>query len=222
MSFALTICLIMLLHGASAKSVTVVDGGKSTVIQTRTSDVSALFKEAGITVGPNDRLSASLTSSVEDGTRVVIDRAMSVQLVADGKKETKYTTVRTVGDLLRDEGIALSAEDKVTPALTAKIDEGLQVKVVRVKREVVTTEHPMAYKVIKTADQSLLVGKTKVVQTGKQGLLVKKVRTRLRRRQARRRATDLQIARSADRAASRSRRREEKGGRRIACFQQIG
>lgn len=174
LSFALTICLIMLLHGASAKSVTVVDGGKSTVIQTRTSDVSALFKEAGITVGPNDRLSASLTSSVEDGTRVVIDRAMSVQLVADGKKETKYTTVRTVGDLLRDEGIALSAEDKVTPALTAKIDEGLQVKVVRVKREVVTTEHPMAYKVIKTADQSLLVGKTKVVQTGKQGLLVKK------------------------------------------------
>ncbi|MDG0795281.1 ubiquitin-like domain-containing protein [Cohnella ginsengisoli] len=174
LSFALTICLIMLLHGASAKSVTVVDGGKSTVIQTRTSDVSALFKEAGITVGPNDQLSAALTSSVEDGTRVVIDRAMSVQLVADGKKETKYTTLKTVGDLLKNEGITLSAEDKVTPALTAKIDEGLQIKVVRVKREVVTTEHPLAYKVVKTADQNLLVGKTKVVQTGKQGLLVKK------------------------------------------------
>ncbi|MFD2332426.1 ubiquitin-like domain-containing protein [Cohnella sp. GCM10020058] len=174
LSFALTICLIMLLHGASAKSVTVVDGGKSTVIQTRTSDVSALLKEIGITVGPNDRLSAALTSSVEDGTRVVIDRAMSVQLVADGKKETKYTTVKTVGDLLQNEGITLSAEDKVTPALTSKIDEGLQVKVVRVTREVVTTEHPMAYKVVKTADQNLLVGKTKVMQTGKQGLLVKK------------------------------------------------
>ncbi|MDI4649431.1 3D domain-containing protein [Cohnella hashimotonis] len=174
LSFALTICLIMLLHGASAKSVTVVDGGKSTVIQTRTSDVSALLKEMGITVGPNDRLSSALTSSVEDGTRVVIDRAMSVQLVADGKKETKYTTVKTVGDLLKNEGIALSAEDKVTPALTSKIDEGLQVKVVRVTREVVTTEHPMAYKVVKTADKNLLVGKTKVVQTGKQGLLVKK------------------------------------------------
>ncbi|MEK0317855.1 ubiquitin-like domain-containing protein [Cohnella sp. 56] len=174
MSFALTICLIMLLHGASAKSVTVVDGGKSTVIQTRTTDVSALLKEQSITVGPNDQLSAALTSSVEDGTRVVIDRAIGIQLVADGKIETKYTTVDTVGDLLKAEGIALSPEDKVTPAVSARIDEGTQIKIVRVKREVVTTEHPLEYKVVKTQDKTMLEGKQKVVQTGQRGLLVKK------------------------------------------------
>lgn len=174
LSFALTICLIMLLHGASAKSVTVVDGGKSTVIQTRTTDVSALLKEQSITVGPNDQLSAALTSSVEDGTRVVIDRAIGIQLVADGKIETKYTTVDTVGDLLKAEGIALSPEDKVTPAVSARIDEGTQIKIVRVKREVVTTEHPLEYKVVKTQDKTMLEGKQKVVQTGQRGLLVKK------------------------------------------------
>ncbi|MCC3377008.1 3D domain-containing protein [Cohnella sp. REN36] len=173
LSFALTICLIMLLHGASAMSVTVVDGGKSTVIQTRTTDVKSLFEEQNITVGPNDELSQALTASLQDGSRIVIDRAVGVTLAADGKNELKYTTADTVQEALADLKVPLTGDDRVFPALSAPIEPGTTIKVVRVKKDIVATQHPVAYTVVKQKDPSLLEGQQKVVRTGKEGRLVK-------------------------------------------------
>ncbi|WP_246470097.1 3D domain-containing protein [Cohnella nanjingensis] len=173
LSFALTICLILLLHGASAMSVTVVDGGKSTVIQTRTTDVKSLFEEQNIKVGPNDDLSQALTASLQDGSRIVIDRAVGVKLAADGKSEIKYTTADTVQEALADLHVSVAAEDRVYPALGASVQDGTTIKIVRVKKDVVSTEHPVAYTIVKQPDNNLLEGKQKVVRTGKQGRLVK-------------------------------------------------
>lgn len=174
LSFAMTILFLMLLHGASAMKVTVVDGGTSTVFQTRTADVQSLFKERGIAVGPYDQLSQPLNADLNDGSTIVIDRASSITLIADGKNETKYTTEETVKDVLSSLNVKLDADDKIYPALDTPVYDGMKIRIVRVTKVTREAKYPVQFMVVEKKDGSLLLGKQKVVQTGKQGLVVKK------------------------------------------------
>jgi 3D (Asp-Asp-Asp) domain-containing protein len=49
------------------------------------------------------------------------------------------------------------------------------VKIVRVRTETIETEHPIAFTIVQKKDTDLTEGKQKVVKTGKQGVLVKKM-----------------------------------------------
>jgi len=174
LSFALTILFLMLLHGASAMSVTVVDGGKSTVIHTRSSDVRSLFQEHNIAVGPYDQLSPPLNADLGDGSTIVIDRAASVTLIADGKNAVQYTTEETVKDALSSLNVQLGARDKIYPAPDTPVYDGMKIRIVRVTKEVKEAKIPVQFTVVEKKDASLLQGKQKVVQTGKPGMIVKK------------------------------------------------
>ncbi|THF74472.1 3D domain-containing protein [Cohnella fermenti] len=173
LSFAMTILFLMLLHGASAMSVTVVDGGKSTVIQTRNSDVQSLLKEHSITVGPHDELSAPLATPLSDGSTIVIDRAAGVNLLADGKDVIEYTTEETVGDVLASLNLSLGADDRLYPSIDTKVYDGMKIRIIRVKKEVKEARLEVPFTIVEKNDNSLEVGTKKVVQTGKQGIVVK-------------------------------------------------
>jgi uncharacterized protein YabE (DUF348 family)/3D (Asp-Asp-Asp) domain-containing protein len=175
LSFALTILFLLLLHGVSAaKSVTVVDDGKSVVIHSHKGDVQSLLREQNISVRPYDRVSVPLTAKVEDGDRIVIDRAVPVTMQADGKTEVRFTTEDTVGDALQALGVKLSGEDRVTPSPDTPVSSGMAIRVIRVKREIVETQHPLTFAVAWKKDANLPQGQQKVVQTGKEGVLVKR------------------------------------------------
>lgn len=173
LSFAMTILFLMLLHGASAMSVTVVDGGKSTVIQTRNSDVQSLLEEHSISVGPYDELSAPLATPLSDGSTIVIDRAVGVTLLADGKNAVEYTTEETVKDVLTSKNLSLGTDDRIYPSLDTPVYEGMKIRIVRVKKERKEAQIEVPFTVVEKKDASMEAGMLKVVQTGKQGLVVK-------------------------------------------------
>jgi Uncharacterized protein conserved in bacteria len=173
LSFAMTILFLMLLHGASAMSVTVVDGGKTTVIQTRNSDVQSLLEEHSIAVGPHDELSTPLATPLSDGSTIVIDRAVGVTLLADGKNVVEYTTGETVKDVLHSKNLSLGPDDRIYPALDTQVYDGLKIRIVRVKKELKEAQIEVPFTVVEKKDGSLAAGTKKVVQTGKQGLVVK-------------------------------------------------
>lgn len=175
LSFAMITMYMSLLHSASAKSVTVVDGTNSSVIQTLKDDVSGLLDEQNIELGPYDRLSVPLAASLEEGSTVVIDRASSIVLQVDGKHIVKYTTAGTVGEALQELNVPLQNADRVTPAIDTPIQGGMKVAVVRVRSQIVETKQKIAFTVVKKADTKLEKGKQKVVTTGKEGVLVNKV-----------------------------------------------
>lgn len=174
LSFAMTILFLLLLHDASARSVTVVDGGKTTVIKTKVSDVRSLLSEHNIVIGPQDEISQPLDAKLEEGSTIAITRAARITLQADGKKEIRYTTADTVRDVLRAANITLSANDRVYPGPTTPITDGMTIQVLRVKKEIVETKHPVTFTIVEKKDGTLLEGKKKVVQSGREGLLVKK------------------------------------------------
>jgi uncharacterized protein YabE (DUF348 family) len=170
--FAITIMFVSLLEKAATKSITIIDNGLSSEFKTQSSYVQDLLAEQAIKVGPNDRLSVQLTDAVEDGTRIVIDRAKGITIKADGKEQVAYTTESTVGDAVQAMNITLNGEDRISPTLDTPLQEGMTVSVVRVRREVKQTQYPIAFTVVQKKNEELETGKQKVVTTGKNGLVV--------------------------------------------------
>jgi uncharacterized protein YabE (DUF348 family) len=170
--FAITIMFTSLLEKEATKSITFIDNGISSVLKTRTSDVLGFLEENAIQVGPHDRLSMLPTDPLEEGSQIVIDRAQEITVKADGKQEVIYTIEDTVGGVLKARNISLQAEDRITPALTSSLHKGMTVAIVRVRKEVTETKHPIAFKVVEQKNSELETGKQKVVTTGKAGLVV--------------------------------------------------
>ncbi|WP_206438450.1 3D domain-containing protein [Paenibacillus whitsoniae] len=172
-SIAMTFMFLVLLYGTATKSVSVVVNGQETVVHTKQWVLQRLLDEQAITVGEHDEVSVALTSRINAGDRIVIEQASPIQLTADGKTTTVYTTARTVESALQRFNLALGENDRVTPELTASLASGDSIKIVRVKKEMEEVTEPIAFQTEKKNDASLLKGKEQVVQEGKEGVLIK-------------------------------------------------
>ncbi|KIL34942.1 hypothetical protein SD71_16420 [Cohnella kolymensis] len=171
LSFAITVMFTSLLHRAAAKNVTLVDDGMTSVELTSTSNVLGFLEEQQIQVGPNDRISLLPTDPLKEGSQIVIDRAKSITIKADGKQQAAYTTEDSVGGVLKELRISLGGEDRISPSLDTPVTQGLNVAITRVRKEITETQHPIAFKVVKKQNEDLTAGKEKVVTTGKNGLV---------------------------------------------------
>lgn len=169
--FAMITMFVSLLPPAAAKNISIVDNGIASVIQTRNSELEDVLEEHKIQVGPYDRLSVS-TDELVEGSTIVIDRAKGITIKADGKSAGKHTTAKTVGEALTQAGYKLGSEDRVKPAASAPLTEGMNIVVTRVRTEVVETSHAVAFQVVEQKNAYLADGKKKVVKTGRQGQVV--------------------------------------------------
>ncbi len=175
LSFAVIVMFTSLLQDASAKSVTVKDGEKTVTYKTRSDSVQGFLEEQGIHVGPFDKVSMPLASSLDQSEQIVIERAKPIVIQTDGTDLVKYSAEPTVGKALAALSIPIGGQDRITPSPDAPLQEGLEVKITRVRTETVETKHPIAFTVVEKKDAELEAGKKKVVATGKQGVLVKKL-----------------------------------------------
>lgn len=77
-----------------------------------------------------------------DKMHIRVTRVMDVQITADGETKAYETSAQTVEDALEKCGVQLGEEDRVEPALTEKVKDGMEITVrrVEVKEEVQTEE----------------------------------------------------------------------------------
>jgi uncharacterized protein YabE (DUF348 family)/3D (Asp-Asp-Asp) domain-containing protein len=168
-SSALLFMFFMLLYGTATKSVSVVLDGKEIPVMTRESDLQHLLDEQAISVGEHDRVSTQLDASIKNGDVITIDTTSPIQLTADGKTKTLYTTGKTVESALKDLSIVLGNEDKVSPSLSSEVTDYAPIKVVRVKKEQENQTVSIAFATEQKSDSTLLKGKAKTLQEGKAG-----------------------------------------------------
>lgn len=167
------ICIVMAYaYGQASKTIQLVIDGKAKSVETRASAVNSLLDEQSIDLAPQDEISASPDSKLHDGDQIVIDRAVPITVMVDGKSQRHYTTVDTVKSAISELGVSVSEHDKVYPSLVTGITPDLKVRIVRVNKQTVKQSDAIPYSVVKTADPTLLVGKTKTVQAGSSGKVV--------------------------------------------------
>jgi uncharacterized protein YabE (DUF348 family)/3D (Asp-Asp-Asp) domain-containing protein len=168
-SSALLFMFFMLLYGTAIKSVSVVLDGKEIPVLTKESDLQHLLDEQAISVGEHDRVSTQLSATIKNGEKITIETTSPIQLTADGKTTTMYTTGKTVGSALQDLSIVLGNEDKVFPSLYSEVSDYAPIKVVRVKKEQENQTVAIAFATEQKSDSTLLKGKEKTIQEGKAG-----------------------------------------------------
>ncbi|WP_172832200.1 ubiquitin-like domain-containing protein [Nakamurella panacisegetis] len=148
-------------------------GRKMASVTSPATTVAALLAQQGIKIGPNERVSVPLNTVLSDGVQVTI-RTLPTVVIADGAKkaDSMVSELKTVGDLLKSEGIKVGKDDVVTPALGTQLKQGLKISITRVGYQLVTKKLTLPQPAGQTVDDDTMdKGTTSVTQQGHAGVV---------------------------------------------------
>lgn len=162
--------------------VRVVDNSEknSGFFKTNKETVGEFFEEQGINLDDLDLVSPSLDSKIEDGMRILINRAYNVNLVIDGKtkktvKTNEVTAGRLVLELKQDDGTDYILEDKMSSSFELKPDMTLNLRSVKEVFNVEKQSIPFETETVENPE--LEEGKTQVKTEGTEGVREIKTKT---------------------------------------------
>jgi len=151
-------------------AVTLLSNGTESSFSTQARTVADLLAERGIRFTMGDSVAPPLGSPLENGTRVVYRSAQAVQLRVGPSISAIRSTAGTVGELLRDEHVALGPRDEVSPSRLSRLYADEVVRVVRVRIWTARERIAIAPKLVRRSDPALLPGKTKTLASGTPGV----------------------------------------------------
>ena len=155
------------------RDVVIDDNGVEIHVGTMENTVEKVLEENGISVGPEDYINPPLDSELHKTkiNEIQIKRAVPVYVSVDGQELELMTYKDTVRDVLNDNSIELSENDRLEGAgLDDKITEGMHLKIVRVEEKIVTENEQIPYEVVSRANSRMEKGKQKTVTDGKEGV----------------------------------------------------
>lgn len=154
---------------SNLSAVKVIDGDKTkTVVSTKRASSVEIINQAGFALSGND---AYAINNIDNTVKAIkIFRAFDVNVVDGGEKKTIAAVSGTVGEALVNAGIELPGKnDVINVDLEAEAEEGMTVKIDRVKYVTDKTTKTVAFKTVKKNDSSLASGTTKVSVEGVNG-----------------------------------------------------
>lgn len=175
LSIVIALLILLYVHGQSNKEIILVIDGKVQTLETREALLSDVLAKEQISLQPQDELSIGLSDEIQDGDRVVINTAQKFSLTADGETKTLFTTEETIGQAIDKLGISLDGNDKIYPSLNTTVSADMEIKIVRINKQMVERTTNLPFRVIKTADPSLTKGTVRVAQAGKPGVMIQHI-----------------------------------------------
>ncbi|HEY8886021.1 MAG TPA: ubiquitin-like domain-containing protein [Candidatus Microsaccharimonas sp.] len=143
-----------------ARPVTVIDGAIRQKIVTAYQTAEQIAKDAGISLYPEDKTKLSQSGDlVADGAglQLTIDRATAFNFTLYGTTSVARTQAVTVGDMLKEKGIKIGENDRVSVPLTTPISTSSTIQVWREGKQTITVEEAINFDTqqIKDADQDV-------------------------------------------------------------------
>jgi uncharacterized protein YabE (DUF348 family) len=155
---------------AAGAPVTVVSDGRAIRVERRSGTVGEILSDAGIVLDPGDVVSADVSSIVKPGSVIVVNRAVPVKVVVDGKTVEALVTGTLVKDALAQSAVTLSSGDIVSAPLDSEVVAGMTIAVTRLTEELVTKKVAIPFQTERHDDPGLEIGISKVIQEGRNGL----------------------------------------------------
>ncbi len=155
-----------------ARPVIIVDGATKQKIITPFQTASQIAASAGIALYDEDRTTLARTDNIVSegaGLQLTIDRATPFTLVLYGQTTTVRTQGETVGAMLKEKGIKLSRDDRVSLDQSTKITEGMSVRVWREGKQTITAEESVDFPVEKVQDGDQEIGYHAIKTAGEKG-----------------------------------------------------
>ncbi|WP_410512949.1 ubiquitin-like domain-containing protein [Paenibacillus sp. BR2-3] len=174
-SIAIALLILLYVHGQSSKQIVLVIDGQVQALETRESLLSDVLAKEQIPLQPQDELSLGLSDELQDGDRIVINRAKQFSLTADGETKTLYTTESTIGQAMNKIGIDLKGDDKIFPSLDTTVAANMEIKIIRINKQTVERTESLPFRIIKTSDPTLTKGTVKITQAGTPGVMIHRI-----------------------------------------------
>lgn len=155
-----------------ARPVVIVDGGHKTLAYNAATSPRTVASAAGVTVYPEDTITSQPSDDMINdgiGEKIVIDRAVPVNLNLYGTPVTVRSHAKTVNDLLKEKNVKLAKDDTVTPAANTPLTPNSQIFVTRSGTQITTVEEAIPSDTQTVEDASLSFGTTVTRQQGSPG-----------------------------------------------------
>ena len=152
------------------RKLTVTVDGVAKEYWTTATTVDAALRDLGIRAGSNAKLSASRSQPIgRQGLSLTVSNPRSVTITIDKRTLPRTTSAATVADALKEVGATTDADDRISPAPTTPLRDGLVIAVQRVSQQKLTTTQRIDHATTTKKDASLLEGTRKVLTKGKDG-----------------------------------------------------
>ncbi|MBI4836661.1 MAG: septal ring lytic transglycosylase RlpA family protein [Candidatus Abawacabacteria bacterium] len=160
---------------AEAKEYTLTIDGANYALLCSDDTVGVCLRKENIIVYEQDYLWPEMTTSLESGMHVIIRHAVPVQLINVLGEESKvFSRGTTVGDVLNEQEIVLTDQQRVIPEVSAWLEPEIKIQILAEREEKLKRKVDIAFKKVEKRDATLTIGKRIVEQ---EGLLGKKEET---------------------------------------------
>jgi len=150
------------------KLVVTVDGVVKEYWTTATT-VDAALKDLGLRAD-GAVISASRSQTLgRQGLTFSVTTPKDVTLTVGGQAQPLTTTSATIGDLLKDQGVAIGDKDRINPGADTAVANGMSIVVNRVELRDTTSTEEIAFGTTETTDDSLYTDQKKIVTKGVAG-----------------------------------------------------
>ncbi|HOQ00100.1 MAG TPA: 3D domain-containing protein [Acetivibrio clariflavus] len=150
--------------------------GTQITVKTMRNTVKDVLMQKGIIVNEYDYVSLPLDTKLirNKTTKIHIKSAVPIKVFADGKETIVMTSKDTVEEALRNSSVGLGDLDRIEGANPDdKVYKDMNIKVVRVRHELVTKNEIIPYEIDRRPNNSMDQGVEQVVNKGKNGVCEK-------------------------------------------------
>jgi len=151
-------------------------GNMTRIVALHSMSVSSVLAKANTrTLRPEDVVTPAVAAVIPQG-EIAIVRARPVTLTIDHTSETIYSTVKTVGQLLAENGVKLNTADKVSPAPANPVPYNKDIVVKRTTYAYTSKTEAIAYQRVYKKNPYMEVGRSYISVMGQNGLLKKTIK----------------------------------------------
>lgn len=145
-------------------------GGATISLKTTARTVGEALLQAGYVIHLADAVQPAPGSVIQPEMEIVVERAKPVTIWVDGRPIRTRTLRDTVGEVLADMNVVLLGEDYARPDLSAPAEPNLEIRVVRVHRELQIRQDPIPFEKLWQPDPELELDTQVLSQEGAPGV----------------------------------------------------
>lgn len=157
----------------TAEPTTIINGDKTISLLSPYDDTRLAVEKAGVQLAPEDVVSVEYPGDIAQsqiiGRKLVVKRALNVQVVLYGAQIPRKTQSKDVAGVIAEIGINPNSSDTVTPERNTALNDGMTIFVTKQGSEVQSQEEVIGYTSQIQEDKNSNVGYKKVLQTGVNG-----------------------------------------------------
>ena len=116
-------------------TVTVTADNQSKLVSLTGGTVAQALEQVNVTVGPDDSVNYDVNEALFDNMNIKVTRTMTIVITADGESKEYKFSAATVEEALEKAGIEVSEDDRLNAKKTAKVQDGMEIVVQRVRKE---------------------------------------------------------------------------------------